>query len=240
MPYGGIDLGSSGSTLAQVMACCLTVPMLTYHQCPVVFTWEQFNWKMLKISIIRICCKWHIWITTISLRGQWVIDVHEKLVQWINVSLGTVIILFLWSHVIFCSHTQKFIFVSCFLLFKGFVFSFSNNNHTVQYKCTGCMCIEWNQTKLLTFNCNWYHCFHLVQWWVSLSIWILLGGSNGLWDSFGFVPCINCHHHHVYLRVTHFGLNQTAKHGWLKPPEEWIIKGYWLVEARWHIYVLVN
>ena len=175
------------------MACCVTVPMLTYHQCPVVFTWEQFNWKMLKISIIRICCKWHIWITTISLRGQWVTDVHDKLVQnipvqWINVSLGTVMILFLWSHVIFCSHIVKFIFVSCFILFKGFDFYFSNNNHAVQYKCTGCMRIEWNQTKLLTFNFNWFHCFHLVQWWVSLSIWIL---STDIFTDCSFMLCKN-------------------------------------------------
>ena len=97
----------------------------------------------------------------------------------------------------------------------------------------------WSRQTLHT-STQCYPFFYWLACWIVKLLPTHWSGSNGLWDSFGFVPCINCHHHHVYLRVTHFGLNQTAKHGWLKQPAVWILKGYWLVEAKWHIYVLVN
>ena len=51
-PSDAISLHRSGSTLAQVMACCfdgtrlLPQPVLTYHHsCFVAFTWKQFHKK---------------------------------------------------------------------------------------------------------------------------------------------------------------------------------------------------
>ena len=52
----------SGSTLAQVMACCLTATSHYLNQCWLIsealwYSWWTISLEMLKISIIRICCK---------------------------------------------------------------------------------------------------------------------------------------------------------------------------------------
>ena len=77
MPYDDIDLGQQ-STLAQVMACCLTSAghylslLLTSHQrCSVAFTWEQLTISATTHEVFR---NYTFKIVSSSRRGEWVYD----------------------------------------------------------------------------------------------------------------------------------------------------------------------
>ena len=74
-PNDGIWRQRSGSTLAQVMACCLTVPshylnVLIYHQWgPLAFIWVQFYFIHQSLKLAE---KLLPYISLKSPRGQWV------------------------------------------------------------------------------------------------------------------------------------------------------------------------
>ena len=69
----------SGSTLDQVMACCLTAPSHYLNQCwliikggPVAFSWEQFHWKCSRYQLVKRVWNYNFEIISTFPRGQWV------------------------------------------------------------------------------------------------------------------------------------------------------------------------